>query len=85
MPPSPEHPCVVLLTDFGHAAPYVGQMKGVLKRLLPSVAWIDLYHEVPPYAIQAGAWLLGRLRPHMPPDAAWLCVVDRTTACSAPF
>ena len=67
---------VILMTDFGHADPYVGQVKGGLLRRHPGAVLIDLHHDLPPFAIASGAWLLERCRPHMPAPAVWLCVVD---------
>lgn len=71
-------PPVILLTDFGLADPYVGQVKGVLHRHLPGVVCLDLYHDPPPFAIPTGAWLIERCRPFMPEPALWLCVIDPT-------
>lgn len=67
---------LILLTDFGLADPYAGQVKGVLARHAPGAPVIDLCHDLPPFAIESGAWLLGRSLPHMPAAAVWLCVVD---------
>lgn len=71
-PPLP----VILLTDFGTTDPYVGQVKGVLMRQFPRVQVVDLFHDIPPFAIKSGAWMLERCLPHMPSPAIWLCVVD---------
>ncbi|MBF0214089.1 MAG: SAM-dependent chlorinase/fluorinase [Magnetococcales bacterium] len=74
---SSPHPMpVILLTDFGVSDPYVGQVKGVLTRLFPRVTVLDLFHDIPPFAIKSGAWMLERCLPHMPSPAVWLCVVD---------
>lgn len=67
---------VVLLSDFGWDDPYVGQVKGVLQRLSPGVPMIDLCHELPPFAVRAGSWLIERTWHHFPKRAVWLCVVD---------
>ncbi|MBF0295384.1 MAG: SAM-dependent chlorinase/fluorinase [Magnetococcales bacterium] len=67
---------IILLTDFGSGDPYVGQMKGVLARQAPGALVIDLFHDISPYHIKSGAWLLERCWPHMPRPAVWLCVVD---------
>ncbi|MBF0625044.1 MAG: SAM-dependent chlorinase/fluorinase [Magnetococcales bacterium] len=67
---------MILLTDFGQSDPYVGQVKGVLHRLCPGAACIDLSHDLAPFDVVAGAWLIDRCRPHMPESAVWLCVVD---------
>ncbi|GAB0055973.1 Adenosyl-chloride synthase [Candidatus Magnetaquicoccaceae bacterium FCR-1] len=71
-PPLP----VILLTDFGVADPFVGQVKGVLMRLFPKVRFVDLFHDIPPFAIKSGAWMLERCLPHMPSPAIWLGIVD---------
>ena len=67
---------VVLLTDFGSRDPYVGQLKGVLHRGMVGVSCIDLFHDLPPFAVGSGAWLLERCLPHMPESAVWIAVVD---------
>ncbi|MBF0152393.1 MAG: SAM-dependent chlorinase/fluorinase [Magnetococcales bacterium] len=69
-------PPIVLITDFGSADPYVGQIKGVLHRHCPNLRCIDLYHDVPPFAVHVGAWMMGRTMRYMPYPAIWLCVVD---------
>ena len=51
-------PLVTLLTDFGTADGYVGEMKGVLKSGVPGVEIIDITHDVPPQDVEAGR--LGR-------------------------
>ncbi len=67
---------VVLLTDFGLADPYVGQLKAVLLRAAPEAAVIDLAHEVSPYNIVQGAFFLAASWPHFAPGAIFLAVVD---------
>ncbi|MBF0283025.1 MAG: SAM-dependent chlorinase/fluorinase [Magnetococcales bacterium] len=67
---------LIFLSDFGLADPYVGQVKGVLHRLARGVEILDLTHELPPYAIRSGAWMIARALPYMPEPAVWLCVVD---------
>src|SRR5437764_11323843 len=49
---------VSLLTDFGLADTYVGQMKGAILATAPSATLVDLTHAVPPQDVQAGAFLL---------------------------
>ncbi|MBF0424676.1 MAG: SAM-dependent chlorinase/fluorinase [Magnetococcales bacterium] len=69
-------PPVVLLTDFGSTDPYVGQIKGILHRHCPGARCIDLYHDIPPFSIHVGAWMIGRTMRYMPYPAIWLCIVD---------
>lgn len=67
---------VVLLTDFGARDTYVGQVKAVLSARAPGAPLIDLTHEVSPYAIDEGAWLLETALPFLPAPAVVLAVVD---------
>jgi S-adenosylmethionine hydrolase len=69
-------PAIVLLTDFGLADPYVGQMKGALLRLAPGASVVDLCHEVRPHCILQAGFLLEASRPHFPDDSIFLAVVD---------
>ncbi len=46
---------IALLTDFGLADPYVGQMKGVLAKKAPACPVVDISHDVAPFnVVQAG-------------------------------
>jgi S-adenosylmethionine hydrolase len=67
---------VYLLTDFGTADTYVGQMKAVLNDIAPGVQVIDLTHEVAPFDIAQGAWLLETALPALPAACVVLAVVD---------
>lgn len=67
---------VALLTDFGLADPYVGQMKGVLARLAPQARLVDLTHGVAPFNLAQGGFFLAASAPHFPEDAVFLAVVD---------
>ncbi|MCY3645735.1 MAG: SAM-dependent chlorinase/fluorinase [Chloroflexi bacterium] len=67
---------IILLTDFGTSDTYVGQVKAVLTARAPGASLIDLTHEVSPYAIDEGAWLLETALPFLPAPAVVLAVVD---------
>ena len=67
---------IFLLTDFGPHDAYVGQVKAVLAARAPGAPLIDLTHEVSPYAIDEGAWLLETTLPFLPAPAVVLAVVD---------
>jgi S-adenosylmethionine hydrolase len=51
-------PAITLLTDFGLADTYVGQVKGAILAVAPEAAIVDLTHAVPPQDLVAGAFLL---------------------------
>ncbi|MDP3430212.1 MAG: SAM-dependent chlorinase/fluorinase, partial [Desulfomicrobium sp.] len=67
---------IVLLTDFGHLDPYVGQMKGVLQREAPDASVVDLCHEVDAHSVMQAAFLLKVSHRHFPPQSIFLNVVD---------
>ena len=67
---------IFLLTDFGTRDAYVGQVKAVLATRAPGALLLDLTHEVSPYAIDEGAWLLETSLPFLPAPAVVLAVVD---------
>lgn len=69
-------PCFVLLTDFGLADPYVGQLRGVLHQLAPGCGCIDLSHGVPHFRVETGALYLAASVPYLPFHAICLAVVD---------
>lgn len=74
--PRPHAHCLALLTDFGLDDPYVGQLKGVLHRLAPSVPVIDISHGVPPHRVETAAFFLAASHVHFPAGAIFICVVD---------
>lgn len=78
-------PAIVLLTDFGHADPYVGQMKGTLLRLAPAAPVVDLCHEVRPHCILQAGFLLEASRPHFPEGSIFLAVVDPGVGSERPI
>ncbi len=67
---------IALLTDFGLADPYVGQMKGVLVGLAPDSRIIDVSHGVEPFCISQGAFFLAAAMEHFPPDTVFVTVID---------
>ncbi|EMG38472.1 hypothetical protein PCS_00770 [Desulfocurvibacter africanus PCS] len=73
-----DHPIftIVLLTDFGLADPYVGQMKGVLANSAPRARVVDLSHGVEPYRVAQAAFFLRASAGYFPPGSIFVCVVD---------
>ncbi len=70
------NPPVALLTDFGHADPWVGVMKGVILGIAPGTALVDLVHEVPPGDVLCGAFHLDACVEAFPAETLFLAVVD---------
>lgn len=67
---------VVLLTDFGLADPYVGQLKATLLREAPTAPVVDLSHDVSPFNIVQGAFFLAASWSHFAEGTVFLSVVD---------
>ncbi len=67
---------VCYLSDFGLAHDFVGTCKGVMLRIAPGVSIVDLTHDVPGFAVEAGAEILQHATRYMPADAVYLAVVD---------
>jgi len=67
---------VALLTDFGTADPYAGQLRGALATLAPGLAVIDLSHGVEPFNVAQGAFFLAASLEHFPAGTVFLAVVD---------
>ncbi len=67
---------VTLTTDFGLKDPFVGIMKGVMKRHCLDIGVIDLCHEVPPFRGEiAGLWI-GLSYRWFPEGTVHVAVVD---------
>lgn len=67
---------ILLVTDFGLAAPYQGQMKAVLHAEAPGVPVIDLLADAPAFQPRPAAYLLAALAESLPRESVFLCVVD---------
>ena len=44
---------ITLLTDFGTADGYVGEVKGILASSAPDCSMIDIAHDLPPQDVEA--------------------------------
>jgi S-adenosyl-L-methionine hydrolase (adenosine-forming) len=69
-------PLITLLTDFGTADHYVASMKGVMAGLCPEAQFVDISHEVAPFAITEAAWTLAQAAPCFPQGTVHVVVVD---------
>lgn len=67
---------ITLLTDFGTADGYVGEMKGVLYSLAPDADVVDIAHDIPPQDVERGRLTLARIWRRFPPGTVHLVVVD---------
>jgi S-adenosylmethionine hydrolase len=73
---TPKRPLIALLTDFGTRDFFVGSLKGVLLSINPEVRIEDISHDVPPFDVAAGAFILAACAPVFPSGTIFVAVVD---------
>jgi S-adenosylmethionine hydrolase len=66
---------VTLTSDFGCCEEWVGVVKGVILSINPAATIVDISHDIPPFDIGKGAFVLAAALPHMPPGVH-MAVVD---------
>ncbi len=69
-------PILTLTTDFGLSDHYVGTMKGVILGICPKAQIVDISHEVGPFEITEGAYLIAQAYRYFPPKTVHVVVVD---------
>jgi S-adenosyl-L-methionine hydrolase (adenosine-forming) len=66
---------ITFLSDYGYTDPFAGTCRGVIARIAPAVAVIDLSHGVPRHDVERGAAMLANALPYTP-AGVHLAVVD---------
>ena len=69
-------PVIALLTDFGLADTYAGELKGAVLTVNPDATIVDITHHVPPQDVHAGAFMLGNAVAAFPEGTVFIAVVD---------
>ena len=69
-------PLLTLTTDFGTVDHYVGAMKGVIAGICPEARMIDICHQVSPFEISEGAFLIAQSYACFPKKTVHIVVVD---------
>lgn len=67
---------ITLLTDFGTADGYVGEMKGVLLTEAPGATLVDITHDLPAHDVELGRLTLARYWRRYPEGTVHVAVVD---------
>ncbi len=67
---------ITLLTDFGTADGFVGEVKGELLTRAPDALPVDIGHDIPPGDIMAASWALERIWDRFPEGTIHLAVID---------
>jgi S-adenosyl-L-methionine hydrolase (adenosine-forming) len=73
--PNP-NPIITLTTDFGTADHFAGVMKGVIAGIAPKARIIDITHEISPYEIIEGAFVISEAWRYFPKGSIHVVVVD---------
>jgi S-adenosyl-L-methionine hydrolase (adenosine-forming) len=69
-------PIVTLTTDFGLKDHFVGVMKGVIAGICPNATTVDISHEVRPFEMSEGAFLVAQSYRYFPPKTVHAAIVD---------
>jgi hypothetical protein len=69
-------PIITLLTDFGTADGYAGEIKGVLLAENPAATIVDITHDVPAHDVELGRLTLARYWRRFPPGTVHIAIVD---------
>jgi S-adenosylmethionine hydrolase len=67
---------ITLTTDFGLSDHYAGTMKGVILGICPGAQIVDISHEVTPYEIAEGAFVIAQVYRYFPKKTVHVVVVD---------
>lgn len=67
---------IAIFTDFGVQGPYLGQMHAVMLAQAPAVPVVELFPDLPPFHVQAAAYLLPAYSQYLPDNSVCVCVVD---------
>jgi hypothetical protein len=69
-------PVLTLTTDFGASDHYVGAMKGVILSICPRAQIVDICHDVTPFQIAEGAYVIAQAYECFPRNTVHVVVVD---------
>ena len=67
---------LAIFTDFGVQGPYLGQMRAVLLAQAPTLPVVDIFPDLPPFNVQAAAYLIPAYSQYLPDNSVCVCVVD---------
>jgi len=67
---------ITLITDFGTEAGYLGAVKGVILKINPDLQVIDISHDLRPFDVWEGAFVLKNSYRFFPKDTIHMAVVD---------
>jgi S-adenosylmethionine hydrolase len=69
-------PLIALMTDFGTKDFFVASLKAVILSINPEVPIVDISHDLPPFDIKAGGFVLYACARLFPPGTIFVAIVD---------
>ncbi len=73
---------ITLITDFGTQAGYPGAVKGVILKINPDIQIVDISHQVKPFDVWEGAFILNNSYRFFPKGTIHVVVVDPSVGSS---
>jgi S-adenosylmethionine hydrolase len=73
---SVKNPLCGLITDFGIQDYFIGVMKGVMKKITPSIEVIDISNDIPSYSLLPASFTIDQTYRYFPISTVFLVVVD---------
>lgn len=67
---------ITLTTDFGTSDHFVGVMRGVILGIAPGTRIVDITHDIQPFEITEGAFVIAQAYRYFPPKTIHVVVVD---------
>jgi len=67
---------ITLITDFGTEAGYLGAVKGVILKINPNAQVVDISHDVRPFDVREGAFILKNSYKFFPKGTIHMVIVD---------
>src|SRR5271166_4685381 len=67
---------ITLTTDFGTSDHFVGTMKGVILGLQPLAQIVDITHEIQPFEVVQGAFVIAQAYSYFPKGSIHVVVID---------
>lgn len=67
---------IVFLTDYGSKDEYVGVIKCIIYRINPKAKIIDITHDIKPYTVLSGTYIIDKIMSYVPLPCVILGVVD---------
>ncbi len=69
-------PIITLTTDFGTGDHFAGVMKGVILGICPNATLVDISHDIQPFEITEGAFVISQAYRYFPKKSIHVVVVD---------